>query len=76
MLVLSRKVTEPVFIGDGIKITVLEVRGNTVKLGFEAPDSVSINRTRDGFEIGEHLKAQEERNSVYQCFACGRGEDK
>ena len=44
MLVLSRKVGERLMIGPHIFVTVLEVRGNVVKLGCEAPLSVPIHR--------------------------------
>jgi carbon storage regulator CsrA len=44
MLVLSRKVDEQIIIGDDIRITVVSIRGNQVRLGFEAPPSVSIFR--------------------------------
>jgi carbon storage regulator len=45
MLVLSRKKAEAVVIDGGIKITVLEVRGNVVRLGIEAPSEVPILRS-------------------------------
>ncbi|MGH7140825.1 MAG: carbon storage regulator [Pirellulales bacterium] len=44
MLVLSRKAGERLVIGPNIVITVLEVRGNLVKLGCIAPASVPIHR--------------------------------
>src|SRR5262249_54906396 len=44
MLVLGRKVGERVVIGDGIVVTVLAVRGLSVRLGIEAPRSVPVNR--------------------------------
>ncbi len=44
MLVLSRKVGESVIIQGSIKITVLEISGNQIKLGFEAPEDVFIYR--------------------------------
>jgi len=44
MLVLSRKVGERVVIGDQIVVTVLEVKGRQVRLGFEAPPDVQIWR--------------------------------
>jgi carbon storage regulator len=44
MLVLSRKVGEEVLIGDAIRVRILEVRGNRVKLGFTAPDDVRFLR--------------------------------
>ncbi|MFC5653076.1 carbon storage regulator CsrA [Paenibacillus solisilvae] len=44
MLVLSRKKGETVVIQDNIEITVLEVSGDTIKLGFKAPREVEILR--------------------------------
>ena len=44
MLVLTRKPGEKVLIGDGINVTVAEINGNKVRLGFEAPDDVRILR--------------------------------
>ena len=50
MLVLSRKVGERVVIGDNIVVTVLEVKGRQVRLGFEAPPDIQIWRG----EIARH----------------------
>jgi len=44
MLVLSRKVNEEIVIGENIRITVVKVVGNKVRLGISAPDSVAIRR--------------------------------
>ncbi len=44
MLVLSRKQGECVRVGEDIEVTVLEVRGSRVKLGFSGPPSVPIHR--------------------------------
>ncbi len=44
MLVLSRKKDEVIVIGDDIEITVVDVRGDQVKIGVSAPRSVSIHR--------------------------------
>ncbi len=44
MLVLSRKPGERVLLGDGIELTVVEVKGNRVRLGITAPDVVPVRR--------------------------------
>lgn len=54
MLVLSRKAGESIVIDDKIVVTVLDVRGDSVKLGVDAPYSVTIWRS----EIVEDIKAQ------------------
>jgi carbon storage regulator len=45
MLVLSRKVDERILIGDDIVVSIVRVRGNTVRLGIEAPAHVQILRS-------------------------------
>ena len=44
MLVLSRKPGEQVVIGANVRLTVLAIRGNSVRLGFTAPAGVLIHR--------------------------------
>ncbi|MCL8027649.1 carbon storage regulator CsrA [Nocardioides bruguierae] len=44
MLVLSRRVGESVVIGDNVTVTVLEIRGDVVRIGIDAPRSVAVNR--------------------------------
>ena len=44
MLVLSRKAEESMYIGDDIKITVLDIRGGQVRIGITAPQEVRIHR--------------------------------
>ena len=44
MLVLTRKIGEEVLIGDAIRVQILEVQGNRVKLGLAAPDDVRFVR--------------------------------
>ncbi|MCA9177496.1 MAG: carbon storage regulator [Planctomycetales bacterium] len=44
MLVLTRKLQEQIRIGDNVVVTVLRVQGNSVRLGVEAPQEVSILR--------------------------------
>ena len=50
MLVLSRKPGEQIHIGTDITITVVDVGGNRIRLGIDAPEAVSIFRAElDGF---------------------------
>jgi len=44
VLVLSRRTGESVIIGDDIVVTVLEVRGDVVRVGIDAPRSVRVHR--------------------------------
>ena len=44
MLVLTRKVSQSIVIGDGIEVVVLEVRGEQVRLGIKAPKNVTVHR--------------------------------
>ena len=44
MLVLSRRVDESVMIADDIMVKIVEIRGDKVRLGFEAPPDVPIHR--------------------------------
>ncbi len=44
MLILSRKIDQQIKIGDDISITIIEVRGDQVKIGVEAPRDVKVFR--------------------------------
>jgi carbon storage regulator len=44
MLVLSRQRDQSIIIGDNIVITIVDVRGDKVKLGIEAPREISVHR--------------------------------
>jgi carbon storage regulator len=44
MLILTRKQSESIIIGDDIKITILGTKGQDVKIGIEAPEEVKIWR--------------------------------
>jgi len=56
MLALSRKVNESIVIGNDIEITVLEVKGDQVKLGINAPKAVPIYRKEIYLQIIEANK--------------------
>ncbi len=51
MLVLSRKAGESIILGDDIEITVLEVKGESVKLGVKAPKEIPVWRKELAEEI-------------------------
>lgn len=55
MLVLSRKADERIIIGDEIEILVVEIRGDKVRLGIEAPKHVPVHRE----EIYKAIKAEQ-----------------
>ena len=54
MLVLTRKNGQSIHIGENIRITVLHVQGEQVKIGIEAPKSLEIYRS----EIYEQIQAE------------------
>jgi carbon storage regulator len=45
VLILTRKIEESITIGNQIMVSVLEVKGNQVKLGIKAPKDIPVNRT-------------------------------
>jgi carbon storage regulator len=57
MLVLSRRVGESIVIGDDITITVLEFRGEVVRIGVDAPRSVQVRRQELLAELAETNRA-------------------
>lgn len=56
MLALARKVNESIMIGNDIEITVLEIKGDQIKLGAKAPKSVPIYRKELYVQIQEENK--------------------
>jgi carbon storage regulator len=57
MLVLTRKKNESIVIRDDIVIMVIEIRGDKVRLGFDAPKDVPIHRQ----EVYEAIKRENEQ---------------
>jgi len=51
MLVLTRKLNETIVIGDNIEVTVLDIKGDQVRLGVSAPKEVGIYRKEIYLEI-------------------------
>jgi len=63
MLVLTRKKVQSIVINDNIEITVLEVQGDQVRIGINAPRSVSVHRKEVFLEImNENRRAAEVGN--------------
>jgi len=54
MLILSRKTNEKIMIGDDISISVIEIRGDQVRIGVDAPKSVKVFRQ----EVYDAIKAE------------------
>lgn len=63
MLVLSRKEDQEILIGDNIKLSVIKIQGNSVRLGIQAPENIRILRgeltewhefTLDEAELDKH----------------------
>ena len=59
MLVLSRHRDECIMIGDDVVITVVDIRGDKVRLGIEAPKDVPVHRQ----EVYEAIKRENEKAS-------------
>lgn len=59
MLILTRRVGESVMIGDEVAVTVLRVKGNQVRLGVNAPKSISVQRE----EIFQRIKREAGQSS-------------
>lgn len=59
MLVLSRKKNESIVINDDIKIVVVEIRGDKVRLGVEAPKEVPVHRR----EVYDAIKRSEQQQN-------------
>lgn len=58
MLVLSRRKNERVMIGNAITVTVVDIRENSVRLGFEAPPQTSVNRE----EVQQRIDAEKQNS--------------
>lgn len=60
MLVLTRRRGQAVVIGDDIKITIVEINGDQVRIGIEAPKSVVVHRQ----EVYDEIKAANQAAAV------------
>ena len=55
MLVLSRKLGQSFRVGPEIRVTIVKIDRNSVRIGIEAPESVSVQREEIAFELPEIL---------------------
>ncbi len=62
MLVLSRHRDESIMIGDDVVITVVDIRGDKVRLGIDAPQHIPVHRQ----EVYEAIKRENEKASQVQ----------
>lgn len=54
MLILSRRMDEAIFVGDDIQIKILDIQGGKVRIGVEAPRSISVHRD----EVYDRIQAE------------------
>ena len=54
MLILTRRVGEALVIGDDVKLSLLEIQGNQVRIGIDAPKEVSVHRS----EVYDRIQAE------------------
>jgi len=57
MLVLSRQKDESIMIGDNVEITIVDVRGDKVRLGITAPKSIPVHR-REVYDAIQREKSE------------------
>lgn len=62
MLILSRKINEKIMIGEDISLSIIEIRGDQVKIGVEAPKSVKVFRQ----EVYEAIQNENRAAAVSQ----------
>ncbi len=64
MLVLSRKKDESIIIGDDIIVTVVDIRGDKIRLAIDAPSEIPVHRR----EVYEAIKGENRRTNPYTQF--------
>jgi carbon storage regulator len=62
MLVLSRKKNEQIIINDSITLTVIEIRGDKVRIGIDAPKDVTVHR-REVYEAIQNQARSEDQGT-------------
>jgi carbon storage regulator len=65
MLVLSRQKDESIVIGDDVEVTIVDVRGDKVRLGITAPKSIPVHR-REVYDAIQREKREKEKKQQQQ----------
>jgi carbon storage regulator len=76
MLILSRKVNEKIMIGEDISVSIIEVRGDQVRLGVDAPKTVKVFRQEVFDSIRAENRAAAESSLVFPEINLGAGREK
>ena len=64
MLILTRKPGESLYIGDDVKVTIVEIKGNQIRVGVDAPSDLRIYREEIYLQILEENKSAAEGISL------------
>jgi carbon storage regulator len=76
MLILSRKVNEKIMIGEDISVSIIEVRGDQVRLGVDAPKTVKVFRQEVFDAIRAENRAAAESSLVFPEINLGAAREK
>lgn len=66
MLILTRRVGETLMVGDDVSITVLGIKGSQVRVGVNAPKSISVHREEIYQRIQQEKEAEEQAEQTEQ----------
>lgn len=62
MLVLSRQIDETIMIGDEVELTIVDIRGDKVRIGIKAPATVAVHRK----EVYDAIKNENQQAAAFR----------